>query len=529
VLRSHLKAAEWNTDDCRMRARSQWQVRYVLVGTTLAAILGWVVAVLVAAATGHAGPTIEMLLGGTGALLALVSLAIQFRTGETLSATLTQARTDDLTGLGNRRMLLDTLNKRLTGATSPTGLILMDLDRFKEVNDSMGHEMGDELLKQIRPRLESILGPDQFPCRLGGDEFAVVLGLPNGPAPDKLLAEASILADRLRESMQKPFALGHTDIFLDASFGVALAPLHATSAEGLLRLADIAMYDAKRNRQGVSVYRPGLESANNHRLALANDLRTALRRSNEILTYFQPKIDLRTERVVGVEALVRWYHPTRGIVPPDEFLGIAEDTGQAALLTATVLERAMAQASDWAADGIDLKVAVNLYESDLRSPAIVERIAAVLEQHVLPPRTLQVEVTEQSLVADPAGTRNVLNQLHALGVEISLDDYGTGYSSLAYLREFPIDELKLDKTFAMGMLRDQTNWIIVRSTIELAHALDMRIVAEGVEDDLVRDELLTLGCDIGQGFFWSRPLAAHELDRWLLTRGVQGFHARAEH
>jgi diguanylate cyclase len=492
----------------------------VLVGTTLFAIAVWVVVVAIAAFAGHATPSLEMLLAGVAVSLTAVSLGIQFRTGETLSATLTQARTDDLTGLGNRRMLMDTLNRRLESGVHPTGLIIMDLDRFKEVNDSMGHEMGDELLKQIRPRLESVLGDHELPCRLGGDEFAVVLGLPSGPTPDKLILNSTDVARRLRVSMQEPFILGQTDIFLDASFGVALAPLHTGSADGLLRLADIAMYEAKRQREGVTVYRSGLEQGNNHRLAIANDLRAALRRSHEIQTYFQPKIDLRTERIVGVEALVRWYHPTRGIVPPDEFLHIADDTGQAALLTATVLERAMSQASEWMSEGLDLKVAVNLYESDLRSTAIIDRISSVLERHVLPASVLQVEVTEHSLVSDPAGARNVLNQLHSLGVQISLDDYGTGYSSLAYLREFPIDELKLDKTFAMGMLRDHTSWIIVRSTIELAHALDMRIVAEGVEDDVVRDELITLGCDIGQGYFWTRPLAAEELNRWLSPRQV---------
>jgi EAL domain-containing protein (putative c-di-GMP-specific phosphodiesterase class I) len=217
---------------------------------------------------------------------------------------------------------------------------------------------------------------------------------------------------------------------------------------------------------------------------------------------------------------VRWYHPTRGVVPPDEFVHIAEDTGQSAILTDTMLDRALAQASEWAADGIVLPVAVNLYGSDLRTPAIIDRITEALDRHVLPPQALQIEITEQSLVSDPAGARSILNQLHAVGVRISLDDYGTGYSSLAYLREFPIDELKLDKTFAMGMLRDQTSWIIVRSTIELAHALDMTIVAEGVEDDVVRDELVALGCDIGQGYFWSRPLAATELNRWLKDRVI---------
>jgi diguanylate cyclase len=475
--------------------------------------------------TGRATPSLEVLLAFTGVFLTVAVVAIQLRTGETLSATLNQARTDDLTGLGNRRMLIETLGKRVgNGVSLPTGLLVMDLDRFKEVNDSLGHEMGDELLKQMRPRLEAVLADNQIACRLGGDEFAVVVDLSGHATADAMISASSAVAELVRQAMQKPFVLGQTDIFIDASLGVAVSPTHTATADGLLRLADVAMYEAKRTRNGVSVYRTGLESVNNHRLSIASDLRTALRQGQEIHTYFQPKMDLRTGTLVGVEALVRWYHPTRGVIPPDEFVHIAEDTGQSALLTATVLEKALQQASEWKADGIELPISVNLYGSDLRSGAIVDRIAEVLEKHVLPAHLLQVEITEASLVSDPAGARRILNRLHGLGVRVALDDYGTGYSSLAYLREFPIDELKLDKTFAMGMLRDQTSWIIVRSTIELAHALDMTIVAEGVEDDVVCEELVALGCDIGQGYYWSRPLAANELNRWMREHRVLSNH-----
>ncbi len=478
-----------------------------------------------AVATGRSAPGFEILLACTGVLLTMAVAAIQIRTGETLSATLNQARTDDLTGLGNRRMLIETLSKRVgNGVALPTALLVMDLDRFKEVNDSLGHEMGDELLKQMRPRLEGVLSGQHVACRLGGDEFAVVMDLTMHTTADAMIGAAGDVAESIRRAMQKPFVLGQTDIFIDVSLGVAVSPTHTVSADGLLRLADVAMYEAKRNRYGVSVYRPGLENVNNHRLAIASDLRTALRQGQEIQTYFQPKMDLRSGTIVGVEALVRWYHPTRGVIPPDEFVHIAEDTGQSALLTATVLERALAQASEWKADGIELPIAVNLYGSDLRSDAIVDRISDVLERHVLPAHLLQIEITEASLVSDPAGARRILNQLHGLGVRVALDDYGTGYSSLAYLREFPIDELKLDKTFAMGMLRDQTSWIIVRSTIELAHALEMTIVAEGVEDEVVCEELVTLGCDIGQGYYWSRPLAATELNRWMREHRVLSAH-----
>lgn len=492
--------------------RKTWRYRHVLTGTALVVAASWFSVALYSefAGTRLGIPTVA---SGVGLILTITSVALLVSRGDAVSLSLTQARTDDLTGLANRRRLTELLADHFAQTEpQPIALLLMDLDRFKEVNDSLGHHMGDELLRLVRPRFDAVLGSDHVACRLGGDEFAIVM------RGDVGVDDAMELGRQLRLAIQKPFALNDTDIYLDASFGVALSPTHAVTPERLLKLADIAMYEAKRNRLGVTAYRGGLEQVSNQRLVIANDLRTALRRPHEIVTYFQPKIDLRSERIVGVEALVRWYHPTRGLVPPDDFLQIAEDTGQAALLTSTVLDRALAQASEWSAHGFDMKVAVNLYESDLRSSNLIERIQQMLDKHVLPAKYLQVEITEQSLVEDPAGARLILDQLSSLGVEISLDDYGTGYSSLAYLREFPIHELKLDKTFAMGMLNDHTSWIIVRSTIELAHALGLRIVAEGVEDQLVRDELLTLGCDVGQGFFWTRALAAHELDAWLKSR-----------
>jgi diguanylate cyclase len=508
-----------------VQRRPRWRPRYVLVGAISVGLAIWLVLYAIALSTGNGAPDMQTLLAVTGVLLAFAVVAVQIRTGETLTATLTQARTDELTGLGNRRMLTETLSKRFAnGVALPTGLLVMDLDRFKEVNDSLGHEMGDELLKRMRPRLEAVLGPDQIACRLGGDEFAVVMDLSAEPTGEAMLTAAARVAEAIRKAMQDPFVLGQTDIFIDASVGVSIAPAHTPNAEGLLRLADVAMYEAKKNRYGVSIYRPGLERANNHRVAIASDLRNALRHGQEIHAYFQPKMDLRSGGIVGVEALVRWYHPTRGVIPPDEFVHIAEDTGQSAVLTATVLEKALAQASEWKAEGLELPISVNLYGSDLRSGMIVDRIVEALDRHVLPSNLLQVEITEASLVSDPAGARRILNRLHALGVRIALDDYGTGYSSLAYLREFPIDELKLDKTFAMGMLRDQTSWIIVRSTIELAHALHMTIVAEGVEDEVVCEELISLGCDIGQGYHWSRPLAATELNRWMREHRVLSHH-----
>jgi diguanylate cyclase len=503
------------SDDERLVSapRKSWRYRHVVTGTGLVVATSWFAVSIYSEFTGRNLFGLPTLASGLGLLLTITAVAILINRGDAVSISLSQARTDDLTGLANRRRLTETLQQHFASPNpEPLALLLMDLDRFKEVNDSLGHPMGDELLRLIRPRFEAVLTSTDMASRLGGDEFAILL---RGGVTEE---EALDVARKLRSAIQKPFVLNETDIYLDASFGVAMAPAHADHHDRLLKLADIAMYEAKRNRLGVTAYRGGLEQVSNHRLVVANDLRSALRRTDEIVTYFQPKVDLRTERIVGVEALVRWYHPARGLVPPDDFLQIAEDTGQAAVLTSAVLDRALEQASEWASQGLDMKISVNLYESDLRSSNLIERITTLLEKHVLPARYLQVEITEQSLVEDPAGARIVLTQLSELGVDIALDDYGTGYSSLAYLREFPIDELKLDKTFALGMLNDHTSWIIVRSTIELAHALGLRIVAEGVEDERVRDELITLGCDVGQGYFWAPALPADELDGWLRRR-----------
>jgi diguanylate cyclase len=450
-------------------------------------------------------------LGAIAVLGATVLLWLRTaREGHLVASMRRQAHTDELTGLVNRRSMLEHLQQRITDGR-PLALLLIDLDRFKEVNDSMGHAMGDELLRRIRPRLESVMRPGDIASRLGGDEFAMILDDVADPSTARLIAE------RVRSAIMDPFVLAETDVLIDASIGISMHPHHGNAHAMLLRLADIAMYEAKRSRIGVCEYRPGLERVSNQRLAMANDLREALRRS-QLTVHFQPKIDLRTGKPVGAEALVRWEHPERGKVPPDEFLPIAVDTGQAAQLTSEVIELALTGVSDWIAHGLDLRVAINLYESDLRNDVIVAKIASALDRHVLPPSCLTVEITEQSLVTDPVGARRVLDQLHDLGVSISLDDYGTGYSSLAYLREFPIDELKLDKLFAQQMISDQTSWVIVRSTIELAHALGIRVVAEGVEDGITYDDLLALGCDVGQGFFWSAPMTATQFRRWVRSR-----------
>jgi diguanylate cyclase len=492
-------------EDDQHRRAAWWSVLPVVALAIAAAV------VLVSPPDANSSPAIRLaaiaVLLCTGLLWAAANAQ-----GRHLASIRRQARTDELTGLANRRRMLEAL-QTLVDDGRPFALLLIDLDRFKEVNDSLGHAMGDDLLRRIRPRLEHALAsPDDLACRLGGDEFALILA-----ECDNHRARA--IAESIRTQIMQPFSLAHTDVLIDASIGISVHPVHADNPTRLLRLADIAMYEAKRGRTGVAEYRMGLDRLANDRLQLANDLRESVRR-NQLKVHLQPKVDLRTGSPVGAEALVRWTHPTRGHMKPEDFLQIALDTGQAGQLTMTVLDLALASASEWIADGLDLSVAVNLYESDLRSDLIVARISEALERHVVPASALTVEITEQSLVSDPIGARKVLEQLSDLGIAISLDDYGTGYSSLAYLREFPIDELKLDKLFAQQMVDDQTSWVIVRSTIELAHALGIRVVAEGIEDAATLEELLTLGCDRGQGYFWSAPLSAQQFQRWVNGRTI---------
>lgn len=496
-------------DDSWVRSLS----RRALSAHSLLAIAGAAV-VLVWLGASVADGTLSPLSTVTAVAAVVTSLALTVAslhdTGR-FSRSRTEARTDDLTGLGNRRALIEHLDAALgVDSPAPFALLLVELDRFDEVNDALGHRTGDEILRLIRPRFEANLREGDLACRLGGDEFAVVI---EGDLPEE---RAWQVAQRIRTALMAPFTLGTIDVFIEASIGICSAPLHAQTSEHLLRLADVAMYDARRERLGVSTYRPGLEVINTERLALAHDLRQALH-GDEIQVHFQPKVDLAEDRVVGAEALVRWVHPVRGMVSPDEFVPVAEDTGQAAMVTSLVLDRALEQVARWSWDELDLRVSVNLYESDLRTHTIVERVAAALARHHVAPSALQVEVTEQTLMAEPERTREVLEAIHALGVRVSLDDYGTGYSSLAYLREFPIDELKMDKAFALG-LDDRTTSIIVRSTIELAHALGMRIIAEGIQDDATRLALMGMGCDEGQGHLWSPALPADDFSNWMASR-----------
>jgi diguanylate cyclase (GGDEF)-like protein len=452
---------------------------------------------------------LAILLGG-GLLLLFATL---FRIVAGASRRLRhQAVHDALTGLPNRTLLHRRAERALKGGGG-AAMLLIDLDRFKEVNDTLGHDHGDELLVEVAARLLGAVRRGDTLARLGGDEFAVLLhGLPHRGA-------AVELATRLQDALRRPFALRGVSIELEASIGVALYPSHGTTVGTLLQRADVAMYDAKRGRHGIVTYTPERDPYSADRLGLLAELRRAIA-GGELVLHYQPKVSLGTGEVVGVEALVRWQHPTRGLLAPDRFVPLAERTGAIADLTRWVVDAALTQQRAWRDQGIDLPVAVNLAAANIVDVALPDAIAGLLARHGAAGDRLECEISEHTVMADPVRASEVLDRLRALGVRLSLDDFGTGHSSLAYLKRLPLDEVKIDRSFVSGMAEDENDMVIVRSTIDLARNLGLAVVAEGVESAEIMDELAALRCDTAQGFHVSRPLPADELASWLQAVSV---------
>ncbi len=425
-----------------------------------------------------------------------------------------QATHDALTELPNRVLLQDRLTQALADAArdaTPIALLLLDLDRFKEINDTLGHHVGDQLLQRIGPRvLELLCGADTM-ARLGGDEFAVLL-------PGAEEAAATALATEILAALAVPFMLEGQSLDVGASIGIALAPAHGDDAATLLRHADVAMYVAKRGHQGHAVYDPAQDGNNPLRLGLMGELRAAIAQG-ELLLHYQPKLDHTSGRVSGVEALLRWPHPVHGLIAPDQFIPLAEQTGLIAPLTWWVLETALAQCQTWARAGLLLGVAVNLSARTLHDLALPARIAALLATYGVPAGLLTLEVTESALMADPTRALNVLTQLAEQGVCLAIDDFGTGYSSLAYLKRLPVHQLKIDRSFIQHLVEGGADAAIVASTIGLGHHLGLRVVAEGVETAEAWQLLAASGCDVSQGYHLSRPVTATELERWLRAGG----------
>lgn len=431
-----------------------------------------------------------------------------------------EATTDDLTGLYNRRgftmeataLLLD------AGAAKGAALLLADLDGFKEVNDSLGHHAGDQVLSAVTARVRAHTGSEgSVVGRLGGDEFGILM-------PEMDVESATDLADRLCRALALPFEVEGISVSMTASIGIAAAPRDGVNLSDLLRRADIAMYRAKTERLSLAVFDPRIDLAGEDRLQRVAELRSAID-DGELVLHYQPKIGLGSGRIEGVEALVRWDRPGSGLVFPDGFLPLARIAGLMPAVTESVVQQAMAQSARWRAAGIVLPIAVNLPATALIDVALPERVDQALKAHELPGSAIQFEITEEALLRDPSRARSVLGDLRALGIRISIDDYGMGYSSLHYLRELVVDEVKIDRSFVAPMLLDDRSSSIVRSIIDLAHALRLRVVAEGVEQPEVAEMLNRFGCDTAQGFHWTRALPAPEFDDWLLTH--EGARANA--
>jgi diguanylate cyclase (GGDEF)-like protein len=422
-----------------------------------------------------------------------------------------QALHDHLTGLPNRVLFRDRLEQALHVARRTpveVAVMLLDLDRFKEVNDTLGHESGDALLREVGQRLGKSLRAGDTVARLGGDEFAVLAsGLGNTGA-------ALVVARKLRNAVEWPFTLRGLTLEVEASIGVAVFPEHGTDADTLLRHAEIAMYQSKESHSGAELYSSERDVYSPDRLKLLGELRRAIE-NRELVLEYQPKVSLRSCEVLGFEALVRWNHPEQGLLTPDRFIPFAEHTGLVKPLTRYVLREAAAQCAEWASRGLDLTVAVNLSGRDLLDLNLPDDVQSILVDARLDARRLELEITENTILTDPVRTRAILERLKGLGLRIAIDDFGSGYSSLGYLKRLPLDVLKIDKSFVLGMLRnDNDSAAIVRSTIDLAHNLGLQVVAEGVETEQVGAVLTTLHCDAAQGHYFSPPLAGPEVAKW---------------
>jgi diguanylate cyclase (GGDEF)-like protein len=427
-----------------------------------------------------------------------------------------QALHDALTGLPNRVLLFDRAEQAVRAAHrhgEAVGLLLLDLDRFKEVNDTLGHHNGDLLLKQVAARLSDAVREVDTAARLGGDEFAVVLPRVGSAH------EATRVAERLLDALRQPVDLEGLVLDVSASIGVAVCPDHGHDAGQLLQYADIAMYAAKRSNLGVAVYDPNLDEHSPRRLTLLSELRRAIDQG-ELVLHYQPKAEIASGRVAGVEALVRWQHPTHGLLGPSEFIPLAEQTEMIEPLTRHVMAEALAQCRRWQGHGLEVPVSVNVPARCLLDPGFPAEVAGVLAAQQVPARLLTLEIHEQAVMADPPRALEALSELRSLGVQLAMDDFGAGCSSMAYLQDLPLHELKIDRTFVTHMQAEASSKAIVRAVLELARNLDLHTVAEGVEDWDTWAALGALGCHTSQGFCLSKPLPADDLVAWLTRQSA---------
>jgi diguanylate cyclase (GGDEF)-like protein len=422
-----------------------------------------------------------------------------------------QALHDVLTGLANRALFHDRVQQSVLLAEREGmegAVMIMDLDRFKEINDTLGHPKGDTVLREVARRLSLALRETDTVARLGGDEFAVLV--PHVPDPASVVQ----VVEKIQEALDRPFVLQGLALDVRASVGISFFPRHGNDVDTLIQRADVAMYLAKNSHSRYEIYAAHRDQHSPGRLALLADLRRALD-DGELILHYQPKIDLKTGAVTTVESLVRWNHPGRGMIQPADFLPLAEHTGLIEPLTMYVLDRAMKQCAEWHEAGLDLTVAVNLSPRNMLDLNFPDYISRLIRKWNLPPSCLQLEITESSLLSDPTRVRGVLERLSEMCVDISIDDFGTGSSSLAHLRDLPVGELKIDRSFVMNMEADESDAVIVRSTIDLGRNLGLKVVAEGVEDESTWRVVSELGCDFAQGFFRSRPMPPDQIPHFL--------------
>ncbi len=424
---------------------------------------------------------------------------------------------DSLTGLPNHVQFEERLQQSLSGTDSRgpcLALLMLDLDRFREINDALGFAQGDLLLKDVGQRIRDAVGTEGLVARMRGDEFAVLL--PVGDAD-----HAAGTARRILAALEAPFVLSDITLDVSAAIGIALAPQHGSDTTGLIRHVDVAMRQAKKSGEHYAFYAPEHDEDSARRLVLARELRHAIE-ADELVLYYQPKVDMRDSTVCGAEALVRWIHPQRGMMPPDEFIPLAEHTGLIKPLTDWVLAAALRQSRAWREAGLSLPIAVNLSARNLREAGLLNKMKQLFLAWGAQAEWLELEITESAIMDDPDGALEILTRLNDLGIALFIDDFGTGYSSLGYLQRLPVDAVKIDKSFTKQMLTDADSATIVRSTITLAHDLGIKVVAEGVENQEMWDRLAELRCDVAQGYFIGKPIPADEFQVWLAQSPWRG-------
>ncbi|MBU1234531.1 MAG: EAL domain-containing protein [Proteobacteria bacterium] len=417
---------------------------------------------------------------------------------------------DELTELPNRILIEERLDHGLTVAKrrrEPLAVLLMDLVRFKEINDSLGHFYGDYLLQEVAHRMQGVVRESDTLARFGGDEFAMVL-------PATTLSQAVMISQKIAAAVEEPFLLEGHNVNVGISIGIALYPEHGLNSETLILYADMAMYDAKRNDVIYAIFNPDQDRTTFNRLVMVGELREALLHKQMFLDY-QPKVSIRKKGIIGVEALLRWQHPDKGIIGPDDFIPLAEQAGLIKSLTTLVLDKALEQCSLWEQAGLQIPVAVNLSIKNLHDLDFPKEVKKLLKKWQVVPHLLVLEITESCIIVDQERVASVVRELKSNGIKLSIDDFGTGYSSISYLKKFPAREIKIDKSFVIDMVHNEDNAVIVKSTIDMVHNIGGQVVAEGVEDEATQDLLTELGCDFLQGFHVCRPLSPNLITEWF--------------